>query len=72
MKISRLRKKANKIKDPTDIIKYKKQRNYVVNLNKEARLEYFSKYESNDNKPFWINYTNASLKISIVKLILEN
>ena len=72
MKISRLRKKANKIKDPTDIIKYKKQRNYVVNLNKEARLEYFSKYESNDNKPFWINYTNATLKISIVKLILEN
>ena len=72
MKISRLRKKANKIKDPTDIIKYKKQRNYVVNLNKEARLEYFSKYESNDNKPFWINYTNASLKLSIVKLILEN
>ena len=72
MKISRLRKKANKIKDPTDIIKYKKQRNYVVNLNKEVRLEYFSKYESNDNKPFWINYTNATLKISIVKLILEN
>ena len=72
MKISRLRKKANKIKDSTDIIKYKKQRNYVVNLNKEARLEYFSKYESNDNKPFWINYTNATLKISIVKLILEN
>ena len=72
MKRSRLRKKANKIKDPTDIIKYKKQRNYVVNLNKEARLEYFSKYESNDNKPFWINYTNATLKISIVKLILEN
>ena len=72
MKISRLRKKANKIKDPTDIIKYKKQRNYVVNLNKEAMLEYFSKYESNDNKPFWINYTNATLKISIVKLILEN
>ena len=72
MKRSRLRKKANKIKDPTDIIKYKKQRNYVVNLNKEARLEYFSKYECNDNKPFWINYTNATLKISIVKLILEN
>ena len=43
--------KANNTKDPIDIRNYKKQRNYVVNLNK-AKLEYFSKYNSNGNKPF--------------------
>ena len=26
-----------------------------MNLIKETKLEYFSKCESNDNKPFWIN-----------------
>ena len=26
-----------------------------MNLIKETKLEYFSKYESDDNKPFWIN-----------------
>ena len=55
IKRSRLKNKANKTKDPTDIKNYKKQRNYVANLNKDAKLKYFSKFESNDNKPFWIN-----------------
>ena len=40
--ISRLKNKANKTKDPADIKNYKKQRNYVATLNKEAKLEYFS------------------------------
>ena len=40
MKRSKLKNKANKTKDPTDIKNYKKQRNYIVNLNKEAKLEY--------------------------------
>ena len=31
MKRSQLKNKANKTKDPKDISKYKKQRNYVVN-----------------------------------------
>ena len=55
MKISRLKDKTNKTKESTDIKNYKKQRNYVANLNKEAKLEYFSKFESNGNKPFWVN-----------------
>ena len=55
MKISRLKIKANKTKDPTDIRSYKKQRNYVVNLNKEAMLVYFSSYESSDNKLLWVS-----------------
>ena len=52
---SRLKTKTNKTKDPTDIRNYKKQENYVVNLNKEVKLEYFSENESNDNKLFWVN-----------------
>ena len=55
MKRSRLKNKGNKTKDPTDIKNYKKQGNYFANLNKEAKFEYFSKFESNDNKPFWVN-----------------
>ena len=69
MKRSRLKNKVNKTKDPTDIKNYKKRRNYVANLNKEAKLEYFSKFESNDNKPFWVN-CKPTLQISIVKLTL--
>ena len=53
MKISRLKNNANKTKDPNDIRNYKK-RNHV-NLNKMAKPEYFNKYNSIDNNPFWLN-----------------
>ena len=76
MKRSRLKNKANKTKDPTDIKNYKKQRNYVANLNKEAKLEYFSKFESNDNKPFWVNckpyFTNKHSKADTDIMLSEN
>ena len=68
--------KANKTKDSTDIKNYKKQRNYVANLNKEAKLEYFSKFESNDNKPFWVNckpyFTNKHSKADTDIMLSEN
>ena len=76
MKRSKLKNKANKTKDPTDIKNYKKQRNYVVNLNKEAKLEYFSKYESDDNKPFWVRckpyFTNKNSKADTDIMLSEN
>ena len=76
MKRSKLKNKANKTKDPTDIKNYKKQRNYVVNLNKEAKLEYFSKYESDDNKPFWVRckpyFTNKYSKADTDIILSEN
>ena len=76
MKRSRLKNKANKTKEPTDIKNYKKQRNYVANLNKEAKLEYFSKFESNDNKPFWVNckpyFTNKHSKTDTDITLSEN
>lgn len=49
MKQSRLKNKANKTKDPADIRNYKKNNVYVTKLNKEAKLQYFSKYGTNDS-----------------------
>ena len=50
-----LRIKANKTKRLTDISTFKKYRNYVVNLNKQAKSEYFNSYNSADSKPFRVN-----------------
>ena len=53
MKRSKLKNKANKTKNPLDIMNYKKQRNYETKLNKNAKLEYFNKLKlDKDNKPF--------------------
>ena len=41
MKHSQLKNKANKTKDPKDILKYKKQRNYVLKLNNQSKREHF-------------------------------
>ena len=46
MKRSKLKSKANNTKNPSDIKNYKKQRNYVVQLNKKAKLEYFNNFDS--------------------------
>ena len=37
MRRSQLKNKTNKTKDPKDILKYKKQRNYVVKLNNQSK-----------------------------------
>ena len=67
MKRSRLKNKANRLKTPLT---------YVANLNKEAKLEYFSKFESNDNKPFWVNckryFTNKHSKADTDIVLSEN
>ena len=71
-----VKNKVNKTKDPTDIKNYKIQRDYVANLNKKAKLEYFSKFESNDNKPFWVNckryFTNKHSKADTDIVLSEN
>ena len=76
MKRSRLKNKANKTKDPTDIKNYKRQQSYIANLNKEAKLEYFSNFESNGNKPFWLNckfyFTNKHSKPDNDIMLSEN
>ena len=49
MKRSRLKNKAIKTEKPIDISNFKRQRDYVVNLNKQAKFEYFSSYNSGDS-----------------------
>ena len=41
MKRTQLTNKGNKMEDPKDILKYKKQRNYVVKLSNQSKQEYF-------------------------------
>ena len=54
MKRSELKSKANRTKRPKDISDYKKQRNLVVRLNKERRIEYFENLETSKiSEPFW-------------------
>ena len=54
MKRSQLKSNANRTKRPKDNSHYKKQRNFVVRLNKERRIEYFENLETSKNfKPFW-------------------
>ena len=52
MKRSRLKNRANKSNDSLDLHLYKKQRNYVVNLNKQAKRSFFSAVDSSSNS-FW-------------------
>ena len=54
MKRSQLENKANKTKDLKDILKFKKQRNDVVQLNNQSKQEHFDSLNSFiDSKPFW-------------------
>ena len=68
MKRSQLKNKANKSVD--DLIKYKKQRNLVVKLNKNCKKEFFDNLETKSNSKFKIGI-NASRNflISIPKAI---
>ena len=40
---SRLKNKTNNSKNPIDIVKFKRQRNKVANLNKQAKFQHFEK-----------------------------
>ena len=77
MKRSKLKNKANKTKNPLDIMNYKKQRNYVTKLNKTAKLEYFNNLKlGKDNKPFWEKckpyFTNKHSKADTDIMLNEN
>ena len=54
LKRSRLKNKANRSKDPVDIANYKKQRNLVVSLNRQAKSKYFNEVSNTESsRPFW-------------------
>ena len=76
MKRSESKSRANRTKRPKDISDYKKQRNLVVRLNKERKIEYFENLETSKNsKPFWnkcksyfpTNMPMENLKLSCLK-----
>ena len=53
MKRSRLKKKANRSKDPADIANYKKQRHLVVSLNCQAKSKYINEVSNTESsRPF--------------------
>ena len=55
MKRSKLKNKANKTNNPSGIKNYKKQSNYVMQLNKKAKVEYFDNFDSSQgSKPLWV------------------
>ena len=77
MKRSQLKNKANKTKAYEDIIKYKKQRNYVVRLNKETKCKFFETLDTTINaKSFWNcckpYFSNKSLKTNNSIMLVEN
>ena len=77
MKRSRLKNKANKTKIETDISNFKKQCDLVVNLNRQAKFEYFNSYSSADNKKqFWIDckpyFSNKHSKADTNIILNEN
>ena len=54
MKRSQLKNKVNKTRNATDILNYKKQRNYVVKLNNQCKKDHFDRLNpEKDSKAFW-------------------
>ena len=84
MKRSRLKNKANESKNPVDIANYKKQRNLVVLLNRQAKSEYFNEVSNTESsRPFWetckLHFSNkhacGDSKIMLIendKMLLKN
>ena len=54
MKRPQLKNKLNKIRNATDILNYKEQRNYVLKLNNQCKKDHSDKLNpEKDSKPFW-------------------
>ena len=84
MERSRLKSKANKSKQPTDIASYKLQGNLAVLLNRQSKLDYFNSISSSKDtklfqkqcKPYFFNkHVVGDSKIMLIendKMILDN
>ena len=76
MKRARLKNIANKSGLPEDVFRYKRQRNFVVALNKKEKKSYFANVEiKDDQKSFWDAYkpflANKPMKNKENKIILK-
>ena len=72
MKRSRLKKIANKSKNAVDIAYYKKQRNLVVNMNRQAKKSYFTD-SLKSSKCFWKSvkpYFDSKANVSDERILL--
>ena len=79
MKRSRLKNIYNRTKNISDYDNYKNQRNFVVNLNKQTKRQFFQKVETekkDNNKTFWSMckpfFTNKCYSDEIVSLIEDD
>ena len=65
---SRLKNKVNKSRSTNDIVKFKRQRNQVKNLNEQAKLQYFEKKSVDCTcKPYFSN-KNSNIQENIMLL----
>ena len=64
-----VKKKANNLNDPLAIKLYKKQRNYVVNLCRKSKKDYFQKHmpQGSFSKTFWKFCKPLLIKSQILK-----
>ena len=78
MRRSALKKNANNLNDPLAIKLYKKQRNYIVNLSRKVKKDYFQKHmpHGSSSKNFWKFckpfLTNQIKKFDGKIMLLEN
>ena len=74
MKRSKLKNKANKNKNPLDIMNYEEQCNYVKKLKKATKLEYFDNLKlGKNNRPFCKPYfTDKHSKADTDIILNEN
>ena len=68
MERSRLINKANKSKQPTDIASYKKQRNLIVSLNRQLKLDYLNSISN--SKPFKTDTKQKTLLETMQTILL--
>ena len=75
MERSKLKNKANKSRQSTDITSYKKQRNLVVSLNRKSKLDYFNSISSSKRPYFSKKHAVGDSKIMLTendKMTLDN
>ena len=54
MKRLRLKNKTNRSKNPVDTANYKRQRDLIISLNRQAKSEYFNEVSNTEgSRPFW-------------------
>ena len=75
MKRSQLKAVANRTNNPEDVVNYKRQRNFVVALNREAKNSYFHS-TNRKSKHFWNaikpNFSESSGAAGKGTQLLEN